>query len=183
MSSTAKPKKKKKKTSSTGLIVAGVATAAIVGAGVYLIAGSASAKGTKKPDPLAGKSKGSGSASPPRSSKGGGANAPGKGAGAGGKGTDGGSAGPGGNIPSEGSGKGNGGGSSSPVGPGGTRSPKVRTALRARMSRRAFGGETAPRFPRTSTTRATRSGSPQTGRRRRRGSTSLWTVSTPRESG
>jgi len=109
MSTSTKPKKKPKKTSSAGLIVAGVATAAIVATGVYLIAGSASAKSSKKPDPRNGKSKGLGSASPPRS-KGGSSKPPSKtsGAGTGAGGADGasagGSAGPGGTIPSDGSG-------------------------------------------------------------------------------
>lgn len=108
-STTAKPKKKKK-TSNAGLIVAGVATAAIVGAGVYLIAGSASAKSSKKPDPRNGKSKGLGSASPPRSSKGGSSKPPSRTPGAGAGGANGagagpgGAAGPGGTIPSDGSG-------------------------------------------------------------------------------
>jgi len=120
MSTSSKPKKKPKKTSNAGLIVAGVATAAIVAGGVYLIAGSASAKGAKKDDPQNGKSKGVGAASPPRS-KGAGSDpsskTPGAGADAGGAdgASAGGSAGPGGTIPSGGSGgsgKGSGGNSS-----------------------------------------------------------------------
>ncbi len=123
-STTAKPKKKKK-TSNAALIVAGVATAAVVGAGVYLIAGSASAKSPKKPDSRNGKSKGLGSASPPRTSKGGGskppAGTPGADAGGGNGAGTGGAAGPGGTIPSDGpggSGKGTGGKSSNQDKPG-----------------------------------------------------------------
>lgn len=113
-----KSKKKKdppKKGSNAGYIVAGVATAAIVGAGIFFFAGPASAKSTKSKGSKA-KLKGKGSASPPRSAGGGrgGAQTPGR--------TPpdreldddarqaGGSAGPGGALPPNDSGRGKGSG-------------------------------------------------------------------------
>lgn len=110
MTTTSSKSKPKKKRSRAGLVVAGVATAAVVGAGVYLLSGSASAKSPPKKPKGANaepKPRGSGSSSPPRS--GGGSKSPGKGSG-----DAGGSLGPGGAIPSGGSGKG--GGSKKPKG-------------------------------------------------------------------
>ena len=106
-------KSKKQKKSKAGYIVAGVATAAVVGVGIYFLSGTASAK-TNSGEPKA-KPKGSGSTTPPRTAKDG-AKTPGqKPSGANGAdGADqGGSAGPGGNLPSggsasKGSGKGSG---------------------------------------------------------------------------
>lgn len=66
--STSKPKKKEeKKASSAGYIFAGIATAAVVGAGIYFLSGTALAKSSKSKakDP-----KSKGSASPPRSASG-----------------------------------------------------------------------------------------------------------------
>jgi|GEM_PF-2965667 len=117
-----KDKKKKgqpKTGSNAGYIVAGIATAAIVGAGIYFFAGTASAKSAKsRPKSKGSKNKpgGKGSASPPRNS-GGGRSGGGKTPrgtpprrDAGDEGGAGGSAGPGGTLPSSGGGKGKGSG-------------------------------------------------------------------------
>ena len=128
--SSAKEKKKKepKKASNVGYIVAGVATAAVVGAGIYFLSGTASAKGKKGAGAKAkAKAQGSGAVSP-AGAKDGGTNPGGatprgnaKGAGTGGSGgtNPGGSEGPGGTLPAGG---GTSGGSSSGSGSGSGRS-------------------------------------------------------------
>lgn len=114
-SSAKKKKGPPKKGSNAGYIVAAVATAAIVGTGVYFFAGAASAKSTKpKPKPKDPKAKrnNKGSASPPRNASGGGSRRTpsGRKAEGGTGGRAGGSAGPGGALPSGGANKGKGSG-------------------------------------------------------------------------
>lgn len=129
--SSAKEKKKKeqKKGSSVGYIVAGVATAAVVGAGIYFLSGTASAKGKKGAGAKSkAKAQGAGAVSPTPRAKdgtnpGGGATPRGdaKGGGTGGGTGPGGSAGPGGTLPAGG---GTNGGSSSGSGrPSGDSTP------------------------------------------------------------